>query len=67
MERCCHVFFDIMNNAVSRREEYSEAKLSQNLAKIREGKNEHTCTLEGSINWWLALAISKSSAYCKVN
>lgn len=56
-----------MNNAVSRREEYSEAKFSQNLAKIREGKNEHTCTLEGSINWWLALAISKSSAYCKVN
>lgn len=42
MERFCHVFFDIMNNAVSRREEYSQAKLSQNLAKIREGKNEHT-------------------------
>lgn len=30
MERFCHVFFDIMNNAVSRREEYSEAKSSQN-------------------------------------
>lgn len=42
MERFCHVFFDIMNNAVSRREEYCQAKLSQNLAKIREGKNEHT-------------------------
>lgn len=42
MERFCHVFFDIMNNAVSRGEEYSQAKFSQNLAKIREGKNEHT-------------------------